>query len=61
MDRIIKIVRQIEEVFEPYRLLFKELKRREKPLPLECFCRANTKIFGGQDFRFFAGGEGGEE
>lgn len=57
MDRSIKIVGQIEDVFEPYRMMFKELKRREKPLPSECFCKANTKTFGGPDFRFSLGGE----
>jgi hypothetical protein len=57
VDRTIKIVRQIEEVFEPYSMMFKELKRREKPLPPECFFRANTKTFGGRNFRFSLWGE----
>jgi hypothetical protein len=57
MDRSIKIVRQIEEVFEPYCMMFKKLKGREKPLPTECFCKANIKTFGRRDFRFQLEGE----
>jgi hypothetical protein len=29
MDRSIRIFRQLEQVFEPYRILFKELKERK--------------------------------
>jgi hypothetical protein len=33
VDRSIKTVRQLEQVFEPYRVMFKELKEKEKQQP----------------------------
>jgi hypothetical protein len=38
MYRSIKIVRQIEQVFEPYRMMFKELEEEKKQLPSQSFC-----------------------
>jgi hypothetical protein len=39
MDRSIKIVRQLEQVFEPNHMMFKELKEKKKQLSLLCFCK----------------------
>jgi hypothetical protein len=45
VDSSIIIVRQLEQVSEPYRMMFEELKVREKRLSSQCFCRGkkNTK------------------
>ena len=62
MDRSIKIVRGLEEVFEPYCILFKELngkekkkKKKKRQLSSQCSCKGkrtqkNTKVvfFGGR-------------
>jgi hypothetical protein len=41
MDRNTKIVRQLEQVFEAYCMMFKGLKGGggEKQLPSQCFCK----------------------
>jgi hypothetical protein len=36
-----RIVRQLKQVMEPFRVLFKELKERNKHLPSHCFCKEN--------------------
>jgi hypothetical protein len=33
MDRSIKIVQQLKQVFQPYHVMFKELKETKKQLP----------------------------
>jgi len=38
LDRSIRTVRQIEQVFGPYRVMFEELNENNQ-LPLQCFCR----------------------
>jgi hypothetical protein len=43
MNRSIKIVRQLEKVFEPYRMMFKELKGKNKQLPSQYFCKEKKK------------------
>jgi hypothetical protein len=45
MDRNIKIVRQLEQVFESYSVMFKGLKGENMLLPSQCFCKEkkNTK------------------
>jgi len=47
VDSSIIIVRQLEQVSEPYRMMFEELKDRKKQLPSQCFCRGkkNTKKY----------------
>jgi hypothetical protein len=35
--RNIKIVRQLEQVFEPYRSIFRDEGGKQKQLPLHCF------------------------
>jgi len=42
MLRGIKIVRHLEQVFDPYRMTVKELKGKTKRFPPLCFCK-NTK------------------
>ena len=44
MERSIKIVRQIEQVREPYRMMFKELRGKKKQLPSQCFWKEKKKI-----------------
>ena len=39
MDRSIKIVRTLEQVFEPHRLMFRELKETKQQLQSHCLCR----------------------
>jgi hypothetical protein len=45
MDRSIKSVPQLPQVFESHRMMFKELKEKKKQLPLQCICKEkeNTK------------------
>jgi hypothetical protein len=51
MNKRIKIVRQLEQVFRPYRMMLKELKggggggKKKKHLPSQYFCKEkkNTK------------------
>jgi hypothetical protein len=44
MNWSIKTARELEKVFEPYCIMFKELKGKKKQLPSQCFCKAkNTK------------------
>jgi 16S rRNA A1518/A1519 N6-dimethyltransferase RsmA/KsgA/DIM1 with predicted DNA glycosylase/AP lyase activity len=49
VDSSIIIVRQLEQVSEPYHMMFEKLKDRKKQLPSQCFCKGkkntkNTKI-----------------
>ena len=44
MERSIKIVRQLEKVCEPYRIMFKELREKKKQLPSQCFWKEKKKI-----------------
>jgi hypothetical protein len=37
MDRSIKIVLQREQVFQPQRVMFRELKEKKKRLPITMF------------------------
>jgi hypothetical protein len=37
MERRIKIVRQLEQFYEPYHMMFKELRGKKKQLPSQCF------------------------
>jgi len=67
MDRSIKIVRQLKQIFEPYRTIFKELKGKKKLHLSQSFLqrKKHWKIvrccFGGgggklcADFRFSQG------
>jgi hypothetical protein len=57
VDRSIKIVQQLEQVFEPYRVFFKELQE-EKQLPIQRFLthKQSAKILTYMHFL-----EGGDE
>jgi hypothetical protein len=33
------MVRQLQQVFEPYRLMFMQLKERQEQLPSDWFCK----------------------
>jgi hypothetical protein len=43
MDRSIKIVRQFEQDFEPYRVMFKELKEKKRVAPITMFLQRKEK------------------
>jgi len=45
VDSSIIIVRQLEQISEPYRMMFEELKNRKMQLPSHRFCKGkkNTK------------------
>jgi hypothetical protein len=56
MDRGIKIVPQVEQVFDLYRMMSKELKERKKQLPSQWFCKEKKKK---RNIKLFLGGGGG--
>jgi hypothetical protein len=42
-DRGIKITRRIKEVFESYRIMFKEKKEKKQQIPSQCFWKEKKK------------------
>ena len=63
VDSSIINVRQLEQVSEPYRMVFEELKDRKMQFPSQCFCKGkkntkNTKIlFSGMAVNYLQRGE----
>jgi hypothetical protein len=53
-----KIVRQLEQVFEPHRMMFGELKGINKVAHIKMLLQSNEKTL--KNCNFFPGGGGGE-
>jgi hypothetical protein len=39
MDRRVRIIAQLKQVFEPYCIMFRQLKGEKKQLQSQCFCK----------------------
>jgi hypothetical protein len=39
MERKIKVILQLYNVFEPYRVIHKELNEKKKQISTQCFCK----------------------
>jgi hypothetical protein len=42
VNRSIKTVSQLEQVFEQYHRMFQEVEEKKKPFQLQCFCKEET-------------------
>jgi hypothetical protein len=43
-DRIVRTVQQLEQVFHPFRTVFREFKKRKKKVTAQCVCKEMRKV-----------------